>query len=54
MWAAHKVIYQDGPWQHSKVIASANAFHVVSAGNQTDPLILLLHGFGQYWYTWRD
>jgi pimeloyl-ACP methyl ester carboxylesterase len=54
MWAAHKVIYQAGPWQHSKVIASANAFHVVSAGNEDDPLILLLHGFGQYWYTWRD
>lgn len=54
MQAAHKVIYQAGPWQHSKVVASANAFHLVSAGNRTDPLILLLHGFGQYWYTWRD
>ena len=54
MQAAHKVIYQDGPWQHRKVVASANAFHLVTTGNRTDPLILLLHGFGQYWYTWRD
>lgn len=54
MQAAHQVIYQAGPWQHSKVVASANAFHLVSAGERTNPLILLLHGFGQYWYTWRD
>lgn len=54
MQAAHQVIYQAGPWQHRKVVASANAFHLVSAGERTDPLILLLHGFGQYWYTWRD
>ena len=54
MSAAAELIYQPGPWQHSKVVASANAFHFVSAGKRTDPLILLLHGFGQYWYTWRD
>jgi len=54
MQAADEVIYQEGPWQHSKVVASANAFHLVSIGKRTDPLVLLLHGFGQYWYTWRD
>jgi pimeloyl-ACP methyl ester carboxylesterase len=54
MQATDKIIYQDGPWQHQKIIASANAFHIVVAGERTSPLILLLHGFGQYWYTWRD
>lgn len=54
MQAAEKVIYQDGPWQHQKIVASANAFHIVTTGERTAPLILLLHGFGQFWYTWRD
>ncbi|MFA9415614.1 alpha/beta fold hydrolase [Natrinema sp. HArc-T2] len=27
--------------------------HVVAAGDETDPLVVLLHGFPEYWYGWR-
>lgn len=40
-----------GPWQHRDVSANGIRFHAVEAG--TGPLILLLHGFGQFWWSWR-
>lgn len=27
--------------------------HVVAAGDKTDPLVVLLHGFPEFWYAWR-
>ncbi|QLK25984.1 alpha/beta hydrolase [Natrinema zhouii] len=27
--------------------------HVVTAGDRADPLLVLLHGFPEYWYEWR-
>lgn len=44
-----------GPWQHRLVRASGAQFHVASAGELQEgtPLVLLLHGFPQYWYAWR-
>lgn len=27
--------------------------HVVAAGNETDPLVVLLHGFPEFWYSWH-
>lgn len=27
--------------------------HTVAAGDEDDPLIVLLHGFPEFWYTWR-
>lgn len=41
----------DGPWQHRDVSANGIRFHVAESGN--GPLILLLHGFGQTWWSWR-
>ncbi|GII53705.1 hydrolase [Planotetraspora thailandica] len=41
----------EGPWTHREVHAGGNRFHVVEAGE--GPLILLLHGFPQFWWTWR-
>jgi pimeloyl-ACP methyl ester carboxylesterase len=40
-----------GPWQHRDVSANGVRFHIVEAGE--GPLILLLHGFPQFWWTWR-
>lgn len=40
-----------GPWQHRDVSANGIRFHVVEAGD--GPLILLLHGFPQFWWAWR-
>ena len=28
--------------------------HVVAAGDREDPLVVLLHGFPEFWYGWRD
>ena len=40
-----------GPWRHRMVRANGVTLHVVEAG--TGPLVLLLHGFAQLWWTWR-
>jgi pimeloyl-ACP methyl ester carboxylesterase len=38
--------------EHRFVEANGVRFHVVEAG--TGPLVLLLHGFPEFWYGWRD
>jgi epoxide hydrolase 4 len=38
-------------WRHETVHANGIRFHVVTAGD--GPLVLLLHGFPQFWYAWR-
>lgn len=45
------VIRADGPWTHRDVSANACRFHVVEAGD--GPLVLLLHGFPTFWWSWR-
>jgi len=40
-----------GPWQHRSVSANGTRFHVASCGE--GPLVLLLHGFPEFWWTWR-
>jgi pimeloyl-ACP methyl ester carboxylesterase len=52
-----------GPWQHAYIAANGARFHVVeadapasdsgSAGNSEPPLVLLLHGFPEFWWSWR-
>jgi pimeloyl-ACP methyl ester carboxylesterase len=51
----------DGPWRHLDVHANGIRFHVVEA-NPTGPspqsaaerpLVILLHGFGSFWWSWR-
>ena len=44
-------IYVDGPWSHRPVTANGTRFHLAEAGE--GPLVLLLHGFPQFWWTWR-
>ncbi len=41
----------DAPWKHEHVEANGIRFHYVTAGE--GPLVLLLHGFPQFWYGWR-
>ena len=40
-----------GPWTHRDVSANGARFHVAEAGD--GPLVLLLHGFPQFWWAWR-
>ena len=41
----------DGPWTHREVAANGARFHVAELG--TGPLVLLLHGFPEFWWAWR-
>ena len=41
----------EGPWSHREVSANGVRLHVAEAGS--GPLVLLLHGFPQFWWTWR-
>jgi pimeloyl-ACP methyl ester carboxylesterase len=46
------VVLVDGPWTHRMVRANGIAVHVAELG--TGPLVLLLHGFPQFWWTWHQ
>ncbi|WP_432497200.1 alpha/beta fold hydrolase [Kineococcus auxinigenes] len=41
----------EGPWRHRLVAAHGARFHVAELGE--GPLVLLLHGFPQFWWAWR-
>jgi pimeloyl-ACP methyl ester carboxylesterase len=51
----------DGPWRHLDVHANGIRFHVVEADSphpsdvprNQRPLVILLHGFGSFWWSWR-
>jgi len=45
------VVLIDGPWTHRTIRANGIALHVVEAGS--GPLVLLLHGFPTFWWTWH-
>jgi pimeloyl-ACP methyl ester carboxylesterase len=40
-----------GPWRHRHVAANGARFHVAESGS--GPLVLLLHGFPEFWWAWR-
>lgn len=40
-----------GPWTHHDYSANGVRLHVAEAGE--GPLVLLLHGFPQFWWSWR-
>src|SRR5215211_7613215 len=40
-----------GPWTHREVSANGIRLHVVECGD--GPLVLLLHGFPEFWWSWR-
>ena len=45
----------EGPWKHQFVPANGARFHVAVAGpdDRDAPLVVLLHGFPQFWWAWR-
>ena len=46
------VVMVDGPWTHRVVRANGIALHVAELGS--GPLVLLVHGFPQFWWAWRQ
>jgi len=49
--SGEEVTHIEGPWSHRSVSANGQRFHVVEAGK--GPLVLMLHGFPEFWWTWR-
>ncbi|HEV7935655.1 MAG TPA: alpha/beta hydrolase [Actinomadura sp.] len=41
-----------GPWDHRAVSAGGTRFHVATLGE--GPLVLLLHGFPEFWWSWHN
>jgi pimeloyl-ACP methyl ester carboxylesterase len=44
-----------GDWEHRFVSANGSRFHLAEAGptGAEHQLVVLLHGFGQFWWAWR-
>jgi pimeloyl-ACP methyl ester carboxylesterase len=41
----------EGPWRHRSVSAGGTRFHVAELGD--GPLVLLVHGFPEFWWAWH-
>src|ERR1700746_338521 len=48
---AEALVQIGGPWAHRSISANGTRFHAAEAGD--GPLVLLLHGFPEFWWTWR-
>ena len=48
---AESAVQLAGPWSHRTVSANGSRFHIAEAGD--GPLVLMLHGFPEFWYSWR-
>jgi len=49
---SEEAVLLDGPWEHRFVSANGSRFHVAELG--TGPLVLLLHGFPEFWWAWHN
>jgi pimeloyl-ACP methyl ester carboxylesterase len=49
--AEESAVLVAGPWRHRTISANGARFHLAEAGD--GPLVVLLHGFPQFWWTWR-
>ncbi|MBV1851945.1 alpha/beta fold hydrolase [Catellatospora tritici] len=45
-------VLTDGPWTHRFVSANGSRFHVAELGS--GPLVVLLHGFPEFWWAWHE
>jgi pimeloyl-ACP methyl ester carboxylesterase len=41
----------DGPWEHRDISANGVRLHLAEIGS--GPLVVLLHGFPEFWWSWR-
>lgn len=51
-------LYQKKPsssenWKHKEVFVNGVNYHFVEDGNPSDQTILFIHGFPEFWYSWR-
>ena len=47
------VVLVEGPWSHREVTANGLRFHLAEHGPADGELVLLLHGFPEFWWSWR-
>lgn len=40
-------------WRATKRAVNGVTLHVVEAGREGDPVVILLHGFPEFWWAWR-
>ncbi len=54
--ADNSCVFLEGPWSHRLVQANGCQFHIAHMGEHRDdlPLVLLIHGFPEYWWAWRN
>ncbi|MFE6612657.1 alpha/beta fold hydrolase [Amycolatopsis sp. NPDC057786] len=45
------IVRIDGPWTHRDVSANGIRLHVAELGD--GPVVLLLHGFAEFWWAWH-
>jgi pimeloyl-ACP methyl ester carboxylesterase len=45
------IVRIDGPWAHRDVSANGIRLHVAELGD--GPVVVLLHGFAEFWWTWH-
>ena len=43
----------DNNWEHRFINTNGIRLHVAQAGPEAGPLVILLHGFPEFWYGWR-
>lgn len=43
----------DYQWSHHEAVVNGVRLHYVVAGDPGDPLVVLLHGFPEFWYSWH-
>jgi len=53
MVADSSVVLVEGPWTHREVTANGVRFHLAECGPADGQLVLLLHGFPEFWWSWR-
>ena len=42
------------PFEHTYIPTNGVRLHVVQAGPEEGPLVILLHGYPEFWYGWRN
>lgn len=48
----HSKLLESG-WRETRKTINGVSLHIVEAGNAGDPVVILIHGFPEFWWAWR-